>query len=90
LNLDRQQLAFGAHDQQPRAFPPINVFQQGDAIPAIIELPGIDKSELHVQAKKNARPEGLRATDHGTIFAFGRYSTARSCLVSPDGGRCCV
>ena len=37
----------------PGPFPPINVFQQGDAILAIIELPGIDKSELHVQAKEN-------------------------------------
>ena len=34
-------------------FPPINVFQQGDAILAIIELPGIDKNDLHVQAKEN-------------------------------------
>ena len=32
-------------------FPPINVFQQGDDILAIIELPGIDKNELQIQAK---------------------------------------
>jgi HSP20 family protein len=34
-------------------FPPINVFQQGDDILAIIELPGVDKNELRIQAKEN-------------------------------------
>jgi HSP20 family protein len=34
-------------------FPPINVFQQGDDILAIIELPGVDKGSLQVQAKEN-------------------------------------
>src|ERR1044072_6820842 len=32
-------------------FPPINVFQQGDDILAIIELPGIEKNALEIQAK---------------------------------------
>jgi HSP20 family protein len=35
------------------AFPPINVFQQGDDLLAIIELPGIDKNDLQIQAKEN-------------------------------------
>ena len=34
-------------------FPPINVFQQGDDILAVIELPGIDKGSLQVQAQEN-------------------------------------
>jgi HSP20 family protein len=34
-------------------FPPINVFQQGDDILAIMELPGIDKDDLQIQAKAN-------------------------------------
>jgi HSP20 family protein len=34
-------------------FPPINVFQQGDDILAIVELPGIDKNDLQIQAKEN-------------------------------------
>ena len=34
-------------------FPPINVFQQGDDILAIIELPGIDKEKLQIEAKEN-------------------------------------
>jgi HSP20 family protein len=35
-------------------FPPINVFQQGDDILAIIELPGVSKSDLQIQAKDNS------------------------------------
>ena len=35
------------------AFPPINVFQQGDNLVAIIELAGVNKSELEIQAKDN-------------------------------------
>ena len=43
-------------------FPPINVFQQGDDVLAIIELPGIDKSDLQIQAKENTvRISGKKA-----------------------------
>jgi HSP20 family protein len=43
-------------------FPPINVFQQGDNILAIIELPGIDKNDLQIQAKENTiRISGKKA-----------------------------
>ena len=35
------------------AFPPINVFQQEDDLVAIVELPGINKSDLEIQAKNN-------------------------------------
>ncbi len=35
------------------SFPPINMFQKGDDFVAVIELPGIDKSELEVEAKEN-------------------------------------
>jgi HSP20 family protein len=34
-------------------FPPINVFQQGQDILAVIELPGVDKNDLQIQAKNN-------------------------------------
>ena len=45
-------------------FPPINVFQQGDDIVAIIELPGIDKNDLHVHAQENTiRVSGRKAVD---------------------------
>jgi HSP20 family protein len=43
-------------------FPPINVFQQGEDILAIIELPGIDKNDLQIQAKENTiRISGRKA-----------------------------
>jgi HSP20 family protein len=46
-------------------FPPINVFQQGDDIIAIIELPGIDKNNLQIQAKENTiRISGMKSVDY--------------------------
>lgn len=43
------------HDQTTSEgpFPPMNVFQQGDDLLAIIELPGVDKSSLQIEAKEN-------------------------------------
>jgi HSP20 family protein len=35
------------------AFPPINVFQQGDTLVAILEVPGVSKEDLDIQAKDN-------------------------------------
>jgi HSP20 family protein len=32
-------------------YPPINVFQQGENILVIVELPGVDKDDLQVQVK---------------------------------------
>jgi HSP20 family protein len=44
------------------AFPPINVFQQGDNLVAILELPGVNKNELEIQAKDNTiRISGKKA-----------------------------
>ena len=34
-------------------YPPVNVFKQGDDLVAIIELPGVNKGDLTVQAKEN-------------------------------------
>jgi len=44
------------------AFPPINVFQQGDNLLAVLEVPGVDKADLEIQAKGNAlRISGKKA-----------------------------
>jgi HSP20 family protein len=44
------------------AFPPINVFQQGDNLVAILEMPGVNKSDLEIQAKGNTmRVSGKKA-----------------------------
>ena len=46
-------------------FPPINVFQQGDDVLAIIELPGVSKSDLQIQAKENSiRIFGKKTVDY--------------------------
>ena len=37
----------------PGSFPPINVFQQGDDLVAVTELPGVDKESLQIEAKEN-------------------------------------
>ena len=53
------------------SYPPINVFQQGDDFVAIVEIPGVEKGELTIEAKNNtiriagrkgiAYPEGVSA-----------------------------
>ena len=46
-------------------FPPINVFQQGEDYLAIIELPGVNKDDLEVQAKENLiRISGKKTIDY--------------------------
>src|ERR1700750_3279191 len=66
-------------------FPPINVFQQGDDILAIIELPGVDKKDLQIQAKENTiRISGKKAANYpdGSVQrrerVFGLADWARS------------
>lgn len=44
------------------AYPPINVFQQGSDFVAVIELPGIDKNDLKIEAlDKTIRISGKKA-----------------------------
>ena len=35
------------------SYPPINVFQQGEDLVAIVEIPGVEKAELTIEAKNN-------------------------------------
>jgi HSP20 family protein len=35
------------------AYPPINIFQQNDDFLVLIELPGVEKDELQIEAKEN-------------------------------------
>lgn len=44
------------------AFPPMNVFQQGDNLIAILEVPGVDKADLEIQVKhRTIRVSGKKA-----------------------------
>jgi HSP20 family protein len=73
-------------------FPPINVFQQGDDILAIIELPGIEKSSIEVQAKENTvRIAGKKAiafpetaSVHRRERAFGEFDRTLSLPIQID------
>jgi HSP20 family protein len=76
-------------------FPPINVFQQGEDFLAIIELPGIDKGTLQIQAKENSiRISGRKSVDvaeadsvHRRERLFGEFDRSLSLPVQldPDG-----
>ena len=81
------------HDQTTSQgpFPPINVFQQGDDILAIIELPGVDKKDLQIQAKENTiRISGKKAANYpeGSVHrrerVFGEFDRTLSLPVGLD------
>jgi HSP20 family protein len=72
-------------------FPPINVFQQGDDILAIIELPGIEKSDLQIQAKENTiRISGKKVANYpdGSVHRreriFGDFDRTLSLPIQLD------
>jgi HSP20 family protein len=47
------------------AFPPFNVFQQGDSLVAILEVPGVAKTDLDIQVKDNTiRVSGKKANSY--------------------------
>jgi HSP20 family protein len=55
-------------------FPPINVFQQGSDILAIIELPGVDKKSLEIQAKENTiRIAGKKSISYPVGVSIHRH-----------------
>ena len=54
-------------------FPPINLFQQGDDILALMELPGVDKNDLQIQAKGNTiRISGNKRVDYANEASMHR------------------
>jgi len=56
------------------AYPPVNVFQQGDDLVAIIELPGVNKGDLNIQAKENAlRISGQKKIDYPENLSLHRW-----------------
>jgi HSP20 family protein len=73
-------------------FPPINVFQQGDNILAVIELSGVDKNDLQIQVKDNqirisgkkraAYPEGVSL--HRRERVFGEFDRTLTLPVQFD------
>jgi HSP20 family protein len=54
-------------------YPPVNVFQQGDDLVAIVELPGINKGDLNIQAKENTiRIAGSKAIEYPESVSLHR------------------
>jgi HSP20 family protein len=48
------------------SYPPINIFQKKDDFVAVVELPGINKSDLEIEAKENTiRIRGRKAIAYG-------------------------
>ena len=48
------------------SFPPINIFQKGEDLVAVVELPGVDKNDLEIEAKENTiRIRGRKAIAYG-------------------------
>lgn len=59
-------------------FPPINVFQQGHDILAVIELPGVDKNDLQIQAQHNTiRISGRKAVTYPDRVSLHRRERMR-------------
>ena len=77
------------------SFPPINIFQQNDDFVAIVELPGVDKNDLAIEAKENTiRISGQKAIryDEGASIhrrerVYGVFDRTLSVPVQidPDG-----
>jgi HSP20 family protein len=56
----------GASTAGAGSYPPINIFQQKDDFVAVIELPGIDKNDLQIEAKENSvRVSGRKTPAYG-------------------------
>jgi HSP20 family protein len=65
--LENRQLSewLGSSTAGMGSYPPINVFQQGDDLVAIIELPGVNKADLNIQAKEDTiRIAGRKSIDY--------------------------
>jgi HSP20 family protein len=47
------------------SYPPINMFQQGDDFVAILEIPGVDRKDLTIEAKESTiRISGKKTVTH--------------------------
>ncbi len=76
-------------------YPPINVFRKGDDYVAVIELPGIDKSELNIEAKeRQLRIRGTKSGAYGSgaslhrrerLFGTFDRTLALPEAIDPDG-----
>jgi len=80
LDARRESDWFGSGTAGIGTFPPINIFQQGDDFVAIVELPGVDKVDLQIEAKESTiRICGRKAIDYeASASVHRRERTSRS------------
>ena len=61
-------------------YPPLNVFQQGDDLVAIVELPGVNKNDLTIEVKENtiriAGRKGIEYPENASLHRRERRSGA--------------
>ena len=77
------------------AYPPINVFRKGDDIVAIIEVPGVRKSDLDIKIERNTlRISGTKSVDyrektamHRRERAAGRFDRAVTLPIDIDANK---
>ena len=63
----------GAGPSAGGAYPPMNVFRKGDDIVAIIEVPGVGKSDLDIKIERNTlRISGSKTVEYGETAAMHR------------------
>src|SRR4051794_27996834 len=66
------------------AYPPINVFRKGDDIVAIIEVPGVRKSDLDIRIERNTLPiSGSKSVEYGDKAATHRRERAAGGSIAP-------
>ena len=59
-------------------YPPINIFQQGDDFVAVVELPGVDRNDLQLEAKeRNIRISGKKALSFDSSASVHRRGPGR-------------
>jgi HSP20 family protein len=55
------------------SYPPMNIFQKGDDFVAIVELPGVSKGDLQIEAKENTiRIFGTKAINYEKAASIHR------------------
>lgn len=82
----------GASTSAAGSYPPINIFQQNDDFVAVIELPGVDKDDLQIEAKestvrisgKKTPSYGGKASAHRRERLFGVFDRTLSLPVQID------
>ena len=87
----------GASTAGMGSYPPINIFQKGDDFVAVIELPGMGKNDLQIEAKENTlRIAGKKivayeenASVHRRERVWGNFDRTFSLpiQINPDGIR---